>query len=194
MIKVQETEKFVVFSEDLGSRVRLQKREDDSFVLLMGEDAHDMLDKLRDADGNQAVMEYWISAWPHRFKRFPLPTFDNNRIYKVQARSLKKCDTPSRPACARRVLSQQVWVPAPGLGATTPPVKRCCGMPMRRCTWPNARAETGWCSTNSPLKNWPRKFVCALSAHTPQQCRNHLPGHRRCTYDEHHIAYGAYPA
>jgi hypothetical protein len=77
MIKIQETERFFVFSEDLGARVRIQKRADESFVLLTGEDAQDTLDKLRDAEGNQAVMEYWLEAWSHRFKRYPLPTFDN---------------------------------------------------------------------------------------------------------------------
>lgn len=78
MFKLQETERFVVFSEGLGSCVRVQRREDDSFVLLTGDDAQDMLDKLRDADGNIAVMEFWIEAWNHRFKRNrPPATFDN---------------------------------------------------------------------------------------------------------------------
>lgn len=78
MFKLQETARFIVFSEGLGSCVRVQRRLDDSFVLLTGEDAQDILDKLRDADGNTAVMEFWIEAWNHRFKRDPAPaTFDN---------------------------------------------------------------------------------------------------------------------
>ena len=77
MIKVQETPHFAVFSEELGSRVRVERKVNGAFVLLSDDDAHDLLDKIRDADDNQAVMEYWIEAWQYRFKTSPLPSFEN---------------------------------------------------------------------------------------------------------------------
>ena len=77
MIKVQETPHFAVFSEGLGSRVRIERKVNGAFVLLEDDDAQDLIDKLREAGNNYTVMEYWIEAWQYRFKLSPMPSFDN---------------------------------------------------------------------------------------------------------------------
>ncbi|MBK6616638.1 hypothetical protein [Ottowia sp.] len=76
MVQIQETGKFVVFSEDCGTRVRIEKKEDGLAVILLNDDARDMLEKLRDA-ANDAVRDYWIDAWSNHFTRPVDRPFEN---------------------------------------------------------------------------------------------------------------------
>jgi hypothetical protein len=68
MIKVDETSLYSIFTEDLGTRVKLQRKRDEAQVILEEDDADDMLDKLQ-AAGNEKVKDYWIEGWENFFSK-----------------------------------------------------------------------------------------------------------------------------
>lgn len=68
MIKVDETADYRVFSQDLGSRLMLQRKRDDMQVILENDDATDMLEKLQSA-ANDAVKHWWIDGYSNFFTK-----------------------------------------------------------------------------------------------------------------------------
>jgi hypothetical protein len=70
MIKVDETPQYRIFTEDLGSRVKLERKRDEAQVILEEDDADDMLDKLQSA-ANEHVKDYWIDGWQNFFSKQP---------------------------------------------------------------------------------------------------------------------------
>ena len=70
MIKVDETKQYSIFTEDLGARVKLQRKRDEAQVVLECDDAEDMLDKLQSA-ANENVKDYWIEGWQNFFAKEP---------------------------------------------------------------------------------------------------------------------------
>lgn len=68
MIKVDETTQYRIFTADLGTRVKLQRKRDEAQVILEEDDADDMLDKLQSA-ANENVKEYWIEGWQNFFSK-----------------------------------------------------------------------------------------------------------------------------
>lgn len=73
MIKVDETPQYRIFTEDLGLRVKLERKRDAAQVILEEEDADDMLGKLQSA-ANEKVKEYWIDGWQNFFSTQRKPT------------------------------------------------------------------------------------------------------------------------
>lgn len=70
MIKVDETSQYSIFTENLGTRVKLQRKRDEAQVILENDDAEDMLDKLQSA-ANENVKDYWIDGWQNFFAKAP---------------------------------------------------------------------------------------------------------------------------
>lgn len=76
MFKVDETSDYRVFSQDLGSRLMLQRKRDDMQVVLEHEDATDMLEKLQSA-ANDAVKHWWIDGYSNFFTK---PVLEDGKL------------------------------------------------------------------------------------------------------------------